>query len=120
MRIGELAAESGVSVRALRYYEEQGLLESERSSGGQRVYAGNAAQQVRWIRQLYAAGLSSKAIRSLLPCVHTGLLAPEMMERLHDERARVDHQINELTQARERLDQVIAQAVVYAAEPVAA
>lgn len=36
MRIGEVAAKAGVSVRALRYYEEQDLLDASRSSGGQR------------------------------------------------------------------------------------
>lgn len=36
MRIGEVAAATGVSVRSLRYYEEQELLEAERSSGGHR------------------------------------------------------------------------------------
>jgi DNA-binding transcriptional MerR regulator len=34
MRIGELAARSGVSVHALRYYEAQGLLIPERNSSG--------------------------------------------------------------------------------------
>ena len=32
VRIGELAAQTGASVRALRYYEEQGLLSAERSA----------------------------------------------------------------------------------------
>ena len=36
MRIGEVAERAGVSTRALRYYEEQGLLESDRTSSGQR------------------------------------------------------------------------------------
>lgn len=40
MRIGEVAKKAGVSVRALRYYEEQDLLPAERSSGGQRQYPG--------------------------------------------------------------------------------
>ena len=34
MRIGELATTTGVSVRALRYYEEQGLLKAERTASG--------------------------------------------------------------------------------------
>lgn len=36
MRIGELASRVGVSVRALRYHEEQDLLASARSPSGQR------------------------------------------------------------------------------------
>ena len=47
MRIGELATKAGVSVRALRYYEEQGLLASIRSPRGQRLYADEAADRVR-------------------------------------------------------------------------
>ena len=38
MRIGDLSAATGASARSLRYYEEQGLLSSERGAGGQRHY----------------------------------------------------------------------------------
>jgi DNA-binding transcriptional MerR regulator len=120
MRIGELATASGVSVRALRYYEEQELLQSERTTGGQRTYAETAVDRVRLIQQLYAAGLSSKAILALMPCVYTGISSPEILERLHSERARVDNQIAELTSARDRLDDVIAKAVRYYEETTAA
>jgi hypothetical protein len=67
MRIGELAALTGVSVRALRYYEEQELLAAERGPGGRRRYPDDAVDRVRLIQRLYAAGLSSRTIRELLP-----------------------------------------------------
>ena len=108
MRIGEVAAAAGVSTRALRYYEEQGLLESERSLSGQRHYAEGAVERVRWIQALYAAGLPSRAIADLLPCVHTGIATPEMVARLVQERERIDEQVRDLTATRERLDAVIA------------
>lgn len=38
MRIGELARRTGVAARRLRYYEEQGLLSSDRSVNGYRDY----------------------------------------------------------------------------------
>ncbi|MFB6640979.1 MerR family DNA-binding transcriptional regulator [Streptomyces chartreusis] len=38
MKIGELSSRTGVSVRLLRYYEEQGLLLSQRTAGGHRSY----------------------------------------------------------------------------------
>ena len=57
MRIGELSERASVSVRALRYYEEQGLLTAERSASGQRHYAEPAVERVRLIQHLYAAGL---------------------------------------------------------------
>ncbi len=72
MRIGELASRVGVSVRALRYYEEQDLLVSARSPSGQRLYPDSAVDRVQLIQQLYSAGLPSRAILELLPCVETG------------------------------------------------
>ena len=107
MRIGELAAKSGVSVRALRYYEEQGLLEANRSASGQRHYRESSADRVRLIQMLYAAGLSSRTIAELLPCVDAKVSTPESRARLAAERNRIDAQITELTRTRDRLDAVI-------------
>ena len=56
MRIGELAARAGVSTRALRYYEQQGLLSSTRSAAGQRHYGDNEADRVAYIQALYRGG----------------------------------------------------------------
>ncbi|MFG1921847.1 MerR family transcriptional regulator [Cryptosporangium sp. NPDC048952] len=113
MRIGELASQAGVSVRALRYYEEQRLLESERTPSGQRVYDRSAVERVRFIQQLYAAGLSSKAVLEILPCVHTGHVTPELMARLTTERDRIAHQIAELSATRDRLDGIISTTIAY-------
>ncbi|MCD9144577.1 MerR family transcriptional regulator [Streptomyces albireticuli] len=69
MKIGELALTTGVSVRLLRYYEEQGLLASHRLPSGHRRYAADAPETVRRIRVLLAAGLPTRVIRDVLPCV---------------------------------------------------
>lgn len=108
MRIGELARRTGVSVRALRYYEEQGLLASDRTSGGQRDYADGAEQYVRFFQQMYAAGLSSSRIAELLPCFATGSLDEGQQRMLVDERARLDARIADLQAARAELDRVIS------------
>ncbi|MEV4115210.1 MerR family transcriptional regulator [Nonomuraea sp. NPDC049695] len=108
MRIGELAARSGVSVRALRYYEEQGLLEAHRSESGQRQYPESAADRVQLIQMLYSAGLSSRTIAELLPCVDAKVSTPESRARLAAERDRIDAQIAALIRTRDRLDAVIA------------
>jgi DNA-binding transcriptional MerR regulator len=110
MRIGELAARTGVSVRALRYYEEHGLLVSERSPSGQRHYPDDAVDRVQLIQQLYAAGLTSRAIAELLPAAADGVATPELLERLSAERGRLDRRIGDLVSARDRLDTVIATA----------
>jgi DNA-binding transcriptional MerR regulator len=107
MRIGELAGKTGVSVRALRYYEEQNLLSALRSDSGQRLYPDTAVERVRLIQQLYAAGLSSKTILDLLPCVDAGISTPESTARLIAERDRINQQIGDLITTRDRLDAVI-------------
>ncbi|SMD27407.1 MerR family transcriptional regulator [Kibdelosporangium aridum] len=107
MRIGELAARTGVSVRALRYYEEQKLLGSVRSPSGQRLYSNSAVGRVELIQQLYAAGLSSRTILGILPCVVTGEVTPELLNRLTTERDRINSRIDDLTATRDRLDTII-------------
>lgn len=108
MRIGELATRAGVSVRALRYYEEQGLLHSERSVSGQRHYAEPAVERVRLVQTLYRAGLSSRTIAELMPCVDARESTPESRATLAAERDRIATQIEDLILTRDRLDAVIA------------
>ena len=110
MRIGEVARRAGVSVRALRYYEEQGLLESDRTSGGQRIYAEDAVERVRFFQRLFAAGLSSRRIAELLPCFDRGSTDAEQRRMLAAERARLDSRIEELVDARAALDRLIVAA----------
>ena len=108
MRIGELARRTGVSPRALRYYEEQNLLTSERSDSGQRHYPETAVDRIRLIQDLYTAGLSSKTIAELTPCVVDGKATPELLERLAVERDHIGRRIADLAHTRNRLDSVIA------------
>ncbi|MCA2230414.1 MerR family transcriptional regulator [Nonomuraea aurantiaca] len=66
MLIGELAAEAGTTTRALRYYEEQGLLESGRTTAGYRLYEPGAVRRVRNIRELLACGFTVEDVKSFL------------------------------------------------------
>ena len=108
LRIGEVAQRAGVSTRALRYYEEQGLLLAERTSGGQRAYAGSAVERVQMIQQFFTAGLPSRTIRQLLPCVETGHGSPEALALLAEERDRITGAIGDLVAARDALDRLVA------------
>jgi DNA-binding transcriptional MerR regulator len=110
MRIGELATQTGVSTRALRYYEEHGLLTAERSPGGQRRYLAGAVDRVRLIQQLYATGLPSRTIAELLPCIESDEVTDKLLDRLRVERDRIDQQIDDLAQTRARLAQAITTA----------
>lgn len=110
MRIGELAKRSGVSVRSLRYYEEQGLLTSTRSASGQRYYTDEQLERVALIQRLYAAGLSSRTISDVLPCVEAPSEQNQdaALERLSQERDRLTEHIDSLIRTRDHLDGLIA------------
>ncbi|MFI1913765.1 MerR family transcriptional regulator [Nocardia sp. NPDC020380] len=110
MRIGELADRTGVSVRALRYYEEQQLLIPGRTASGQRIYTDEAIERVRIFQQFFAAGLSSRTIAKLLPCIDTGHTTPTQRDELLTERARLAAHIATMTDALHRLDDVITAA----------
>lgn len=110
MRIGELAEQAGVSPRSLRYYEEQGLLASTRTPSGQRTYAESDVGRVRFLRQLYAAGLTSRAISVLLRCVdaHSAETSDQAWARMLQEREHLAARIDDLVRARDALDELIA------------
>jgi DNA-binding transcriptional MerR regulator len=107
MRIGELARRAGVSPRALRYYEEQLLLNPQRTASGQRVYPESAVDRVRLIQQLYAAGLGSRLVAILLPAIDARRVGPELLDRLHDERARIESRVAEFQASANRLEVLI-------------
>ncbi|MFD9511643.1 MerR family transcriptional regulator, partial [Streptomyces mirabilis] len=77
MLIGELAAQAGTTTRALRYYEEQGLLESDRTTAGYRLYEPGAVRRVRNIRELLSCGLTVEDVKSLLAYLDADL--PEVL-----------------------------------------
>lgn len=107
MKIGEVARRAGVSTRALRYYEEQGLLASERTLSGQRTYPESAVERVRLIQQLYTAGLPSRAIAQLMPSIDAGEADPEVFELMASERRRITAAMDDLAAARDALDRMI-------------
>ncbi|MFE0801610.1 MerR family DNA-binding transcriptional regulator [Streptomyces sp. NPDC058812] len=108
IRIGEVARGAGVSVRAVRYYEQQGLLIAERSPSGQRLYRQDAIPLVRFFQQMFAAGLTSRRITELLPCWDSGHTDAKQRAMLRTERERIQAKIDDLQAALDHLDEVIA------------
>ena len=110
VRIGELASRTGASVRSLRYYEEQGLLASTRSTSGQRHYTDAEVERVTFIQRMYAAGLSSRTVAELLPCVDSPseTNSDAALERMVQERDRLSAHIADLIHTRDALDELMA------------
>ncbi|WP_232820155.1 MerR family transcriptional regulator [Brachybacterium sp. YJGR34] len=105
MRIGEIAAATGVSVRLLRYYEEQGLLSPDRTPTGQRLYRTEDVATVGRIRRLLAAGLGTRTIRTILGCAcgGTGDVEPCLDPLLLEEVSRLDDELARLAEHRSAL-----------------
>lgn len=115
MRIGDLAAQTGTSVRSLRYYEEHHLLTAERTVTGQRIYGPEAVERVRLLRQLYGAGLTSTTIAALLPCVDSpsSAVTRATIDIMHGGHDRIDEQISALVATRDHLSSLIEVATAY-------
>jgi MerR family redox-sensitive transcriptional activator SoxR len=62
LTIGEVAARSGVAASALRFYEEQGLIASERNDAGHRRYARSVLRRVAFVVFAQKIGLSLEEI----------------------------------------------------------
>ena len=105
-RIGEVAAETGVRVETLRFYEKEGLLPPPlRSPGGARRYGPDVLRSVRFIKQAQMVGLTLRDISVLVRSRHdTSRKACKrtravLAERLSD----VERRVNEMQAFRDTL-----------------
>lgn len=112
MRIRELAAQAGTTTRTLRYYEAQGLLPTERSANGYRVYDENHVRLVREIRSLQAIGFSLQDVRPFVECLlaghETGDDCPASVDVYRRKLAYLERHIAELRDVRDRLSERLA------------
>ncbi len=66
MSVGEIASRAGITVPTLRYYEERGLVHSQRNSGNQRRYKRMSLRRLAVIAAGQRVGLSLEQIKSAL------------------------------------------------------
>ena len=107
--IGEVARRSGFAASALRYYEEQGLIVSVRSPGGQRRYQRSVLRRLAFIRAATNVGLTLEEVREELAMLPTDR-APTKADwsRISKHwRSRLDEQIAALERLRDGLDSCI-------------
>jgi DNA-binding transcriptional MerR regulator len=105
MRIQEVAAETGLTPRSIRYYEEVGLLApAARSEGAYRLYD---AFSLAEIRQLLEDERARARIRARFRATHD---QGERREMLVDAIARIDRQVDTLRQKIDRLQAMIGDA----------
>lgn len=109
LTIGELATRSGVAASALRFYEDKGLIESERTSGNQRRYHRSTLRRVALIRAGQEVGLSLKELSGALDRLpHDRAPTKRDWQRLSTNwRSRLTEQIDELIALRDELTDCI-------------
>jgi MerR family transcriptional regulator, redox-sensitive transcriptional activator SoxR len=103
--IGELAKRAGVAASALRFYEDEGLLESSRTTGQQRQFKRDALRRVAFIRVAQSVGLSLQDIRAALgtlPLNRTPTKA-DWARLSRGWQPLLDERIQTLTQLRDQL-----------------
>ncbi len=84
LKIGDLARKTGKSLRALRLYEELGLLRAARSTGGFRLYGPDQVARVYWIAKLQDMGFTLPQIQGLIDTVESSANGPGAMQSLRE------------------------------------
>lgn len=131
MQIGDLSARTGATVRMLRYYEEQGLLEPQRTEAGYRIYEESDVLRVGHIRCMLASALPSDVVRQALrfllderpPIPEHPADRAELAAVLRSELDALTERIEILNRSREQLARFaddVARAVVGPAQPLPA
>jgi DNA-binding transcriptional MerR regulator len=106
LRIGEVSKQTGLAVGALRYYEELGLLTSQRGDNSYRYYAPSAVHQVKFIKKAQALGFSLEEIREVLNIHQHGDLPCELVRsRLQEKISQLEAQILQMTAFKVSLEQ---------------
>lgn len=110
IRIGELAKHFGANVQTIRYYERRGLLpKPRRSSGGYRLYDGDAIRRLDFIGKAQQLGFSLNEIGELLSLrMRPGTTCLEVRDKAHHKIVAVDEKIVELTRIRDALTKLAA------------
>jgi peroxiredoxin/DNA-binding transcriptional MerR regulator len=104
-----LARRTGVTIRALRYYEAAGLVVPARLPNGYRDYAPVTVRQVEEIRSLHDLGLSVEETRPFVECLAVGHLAgDECPESLAAYRHAIDQLSERITRLARRRDALAA------------
>lgn len=104
---GEAAAKLGVTVKALRVYEREGLVKPDRTAGQWRAYGPAQIARIHMILVMRELGLSLKGIREALDGKNLSLsaLLTAQQDALEQRRSKIAHAIEHVRAARLRIAQ---------------
>jgi len=103
MKIGELAAATGVTASAIRFYEQSGLLPAaQRGGNGYRTYSNDAIERLRLIQMAQSLGFSLDALRAVFASAE-GFRKDELMRNLEGRLIEIDKLMSTLRSQRREL-----------------
>jgi Cu(I)-responsive transcriptional regulator len=111
MKIGEIAAATGVHVETIRYYEREGLVSPPaRTAGNYRSYSESHRKRLTFIRRARDLGFSLIQVRELLDLADDRDRPCETVDEIaRKHRTQVRAKIAKLTALRKELDSMIGQ-----------
>ena len=108
MKIGEIAKETGITVRAIRYYEELNLIESVRLYNNYRDYNKEALFKVRFISRARKIGFSINECSSLIKLFNNNnRKSSEVIKIAKIKRDKINDKIKELQDLQTSLEWLI-------------
>jgi MerR family transcriptional regulator, copper efflux regulator len=114
MQVGDLAKESGKTVRAIHLYEELAILRpARRSAGGYRLYGPDALDRIRWISKLQDLGFSLPELQQVIRDLSPGQVATSATSRLRDLYTAKLRETKLQRQKLEMLEHELAQSLEY-------
>lgn len=104
--IGDVAARTGLSVSAIRFYEERGLIVAGRNAGGRRVFARADIRRLSFIMIAQQMGFSLERIKQALSTIplHKAPTKKQWSKLAGNFSADLDERIATLSRLRDKLD----------------
>ncbi|MGI1945969.1 Cu(I)-responsive transcriptional regulator [Shewanella glacialipiscicola] len=110
MKIGEVAKQTGLSVKSIRYYHDIGLVCAERNQAGYRVYRHSDIEALKFVHQCRDLGFSLEDCKSLLGLKgNKSRNAEDVKQLTRTHLAYVEQQISKLQQLRAQLQHMVTQ-----------
>lgn len=108
LKIGEVAARSGLGVEALRFYESRGLIEPvTRTEAGYRLYDEAVFERLDFIRKAQAIGFNLDEISRVIADAQQGLPCAEVRRLAAEKLAELDRRLAELRRYRRELKETV-------------
>lgn len=110
MRIGTVADQSGLTKKAIRYYESLGLVSSTRLANGYRDYSEQTLQTLRFIKRARDLGFAVPLCKSLVSLyLNPNRASAAVKEVARDRLTDIDEQIHRLMAMKSTLEDLINQ-----------